>query len=93
MVSSLIPPKIAVPQMVKGGKGGEPSFYSYVYSRLPKGPMPASVRFANSTGPVRWVNHPSYGGKPYLVVLGVIILGGYTSHYLRHFRYEKNNHH
>ena len=44
-----------------GGKGGEPSFLSYMYSRLPKGSLPVRERFARP-GVARWFQHPDVGG-------------------------------
>jgi len=56
------PHRTSYPLLQAGGKGGNPSFYSYVYSRLPKGPMPRSERFKDTKYPLRWFVHPDYGG-------------------------------
>ncbi|WVQ85479.1 hypothetical protein IAT38_007644 [Cryptococcus sp. DSM 104549] len=91
-LAGLIPPKIATPGAVSSGStSARTAQVIDFYSRLPKGPKPASERVGGIKG--RYFEGKNASGKPILVTLATLFLLGYTIDYQMHLKHHKNGHH
>ncbi|OSX57098.1 hypothetical protein POSPLADRAFT_1174569 [Postia placenta MAD-698-R-SB12] len=89
-LGGLVPPKIATPSILSSGSGAGLGPLVNFYSKLPKGPAPASA-FGGIKA--RFFNGKNASAVPLLgAVLGIFALG-YTIDYQMHLKHHKNHPH
>ncbi|GFZ43263.1 hypothetical protein JCM24511_00982 [Saitozyma sp. JCM 24511] len=91
-LSGLIPPKIATPSAVSSGSTStRTQAVIDFYSKLPKGPKPASERPGGLRG--RYFEGKNASGAPFLATIFILFGIGYTIDYNMHLKHHKNGHH
>ncbi|KAE8540117.1 hypothetical protein D1P53_004055 [Cryptococcus gattii VGV] len=91
-LAGLIPPKIATPGAVSSGTtSARTAQVIDFYSKLPKGPKPASQKVGGIKG--RFFEGKNASGAPILATLGTLFLIGYTIDYNMHLKHHKHGHH
>jgi len=89
-LGGLVPPKIATPSHLSGGSGEGLAPLVNFYSKLPKGPAPAS---AFKGIKARFFSGKNASAVPlWSTILGIFALG-YTIDYQMHLKYHKNHAH
>ncbi|PSR70897.1 hypothetical protein PHLCEN_2v13211 [Hermanssonia centrifuga] len=86
-LGGLIPPKVATPTILSAGSGAGLSPLVNFYSKLPKGPAPAS---ASGGIKERFFNGKNASGAPLVWLIAGIFGLGYTIDYQKH---HKNHQH
>ncbi|KAJ7476604.1 mitochondrial F1-F0 ATP synthase subunit F of fungi-domain-containing protein, partial [Mycena latifolia] len=81
-LGGLVPSKIATPKLVSGDSTGPLGLLVAFYSKLPKGPAPASA-MRGLKG--RYFSGKNASAAPVLALIGGIFLIGYTVDYQRAF--------
>ncbi|KIP02939.1 hypothetical protein PHLGIDRAFT_20351 [Phlebiopsis gigantea 11061_1 CR5-6] len=89
-LGGLVPPKVASPSLLSSGSGAGLSPLVNFYSKLPKGPAPAS---AASGIKGRFFNGKNASGAPFALLIAGIFGLGYTIDYQMHLKHHKNHAH
>ncbi|KAG8908397.1 hypothetical protein FRB99_006602 [Tulasnella sp. 403] len=90
-LGNLVPPKIATPTSVStGGTSASTATVVDFYSKLPKGPLPATPA---SGIKARYFDGKNASGKPIVVFIAAMMLGGYTLDYHMHLKHHKHHQH
>ncbi|CAD6573755.1 MAG: ATP synthase f chain, mitochondrial precursor [Tremellales sp. Tagirdzhanova-0007] len=91
-LGSLIPPKIATPGAVSSGTTStRTADVIAFYSKLPKGPRPASEIGRGIKA--RYFEGKNASGMPVLVTIFTLFCIGYTVQYNLHLKHHKTGHH
>ncbi|RSH85835.1 ATP synthase f chain, mitochondrial precursor [Apiotrichum porosum] len=91
-LSGLIPPKIATPGALSSGStSARTQSVVDFYSKLPKGPIPASEQVGGVRG--KFFEGKNASGKPLLATIFILFGIGYTIDYQMHLKHHKNGHH
>ncbi|GMK60052.1 hypothetical protein CspeluHIS016_0902690 [Cutaneotrichosporon spelunceum] len=91
-LSGLVPPKIATPGAISSGTtSARTQAVIDFYSKLPKGPLPASERATGIRG--KYFEGANASGKPLLATIFILFGIGYTIDYQMHLKHHKNAKH
>ncbi|KAI0073002.1 hypothetical protein K474DRAFT_1604090 [Panus rudis PR-1116 ss-1] len=82
-LGGLVPPKIATPSILSSGQGAGLAPLVNFYSKLPKGPAPASAAGGIKA---RYFSGNNASGKPLVAAIFGIFLLGYTLDYQKHHK-------
>ncbi|KZP08815.1 hypothetical protein FIBSPDRAFT_1052162, partial [Athelia psychrophila] len=89
-LGGIVPPKIATPSHLSGGSGASLDPLVAFYSKLPKGPAPASG-FGGVKA--RFFNGKNASSVPLWGTIISVFLLGYTIDYQMHLKHHKNHTH